>query len=275
MPPANPDPAAVVGDKDAPRAMLRLAGVDLAGSPDEAAHAPLRAALADRGWLDRLDPPAGLHGSAASMGLARVIGALRENPADAARQTLRLLAASTPYLDSWRRTDLLVEASEVVRPPGPELAALWTRELTPEGVHTLKVVRACLRNGSAEGLALVARAWGDARFDPGTKRMWARQYVLEVRDRDGVLGMVRDVTREGVAGVATRDLLGAVLDYRPLEWYGPHCTVDAPPWARATPDARKLVRELAATARGLGDTELDAAAARTIAELDALERGGT
>ena len=266
-----PDARAILADPSSDPALLRRAGVELAITADDASHQALRTALADPALLDRLDPPPSVRGGGKTLGLSRIIAPLHDNGAPASRATLTFLASSAPFLAEWRRKDLLIVATDVLRPPAPEVIALWEQECVPGGVHAFKVIRACLHNASPAALDLLSRRWLSPAFPAETKQVWSRQYVVEVRTSETLIAWAVALIEGPLAQPVAIDLAWAFFD-PPDTWYGPHSTPAAPSRLTMTAQARDRLRELANTSRRrlAPPPELLGSITRVEAELDAL-----
>ncbi|MFA6044918.1 MAG: hypothetical protein WC718_08030 [Phycisphaerales bacterium] len=238
------DAPTILLDPEASPALLRRAGVELALDKDEAAHAPLRAALGDAEFLNRLDPPAALRGGGRSMGLARIITALHDSDFAAARATLAGLASDDMYLSQWRRENLLIEATDVLRPPAQNVVKLWEHECTPEGIHTITVIRACLHNGSPAAMTLLTQRWLDPRFEPARKQFWDRQYVVEVRADEAVLAWAAALLDHDIPEAVALDLAQVIFDFQE-SWYGTQGAPAAAKYENTTDTARDALKQLA------------------------------
>lgn len=225
--------------------------IALARSSDPTDHERLVALLLDPSELDRLDTPE----------LAQVAGpeslqlglVLREAAARSPA-VLDRLVASPLYAEPGHRQITLIDASASAREPGESLVAFWRSQLDPEADELESTIQALVRNQSPPALAVLGDALTSERFDDELVFWWFRGPVLERRQDGPVLSLFDRLLKSGrLSERRGRELVDALFEYRPGDWY--IATEEPPhPPARATLNdrARDLLRSIADTAARAG-----------------------
>ncbi len=238
-----PDSPAQILESSQDGADLAVAALELARSAQPADHRTLQRYLQSAAFLSRLDSQEDYKRSRRTLRIAAVLRALAENEAPSARALIVTLAQTPEFVEFPTRTELLLEASAVVRPEPPELARFWAQCSDPDDVYISLLVDALLRNGSPLALDLFERMMADARYEEDEKISWLRLKVLPHRNELPVLQSCERLLDGRLPEGLRAPLVEALFDWRP-EWYRPSNNVRRPRLEDLTPDGRDQLRKI-------------------------------
>ena len=227
-----------------PKELVRAA-VQLANSERRSDHDALLKSLQSESFLLRLNAEVEYQGDVRLLRVRRVIEALSANKAPSASDTLLALTRNPVYLKAGGRVDLLIEATEVIRPAPPELVAFWDKHCQPEDGFTPLTIKALLENRSKPALELFEKKMADPAHADEDKVIWMRIYLLPRRNHTPLLESCERLLKGGLPEPLRPDLVDVVFDYKPGEWYSPATGRNPPPLADYSVAARVQVRRLA------------------------------
>jgi hypothetical protein len=220
-------------------------GLPLARSQDAADHAALLKMLTDASFLDRLDTPAEVLNLRYRIRIERIIQVLAANPSPSARAALVSLSTSAAFKKEDRRTDALIRASAVVRPPPAPLVQFWDAHSQPSDGFTNLTIVALIDNGTPDAIALFERKLADPGHDEEDKANWLHCDVLTHRNDEPLLLGCERLVAGPLAPEIKSALVDSLFDYRPDEWYGEVRVFTPPDRAKATPAARATLDRIA------------------------------
>lgn len=272
--PGEPDPIQVLSTSSDANDLTRAAQ-QLAISKDAASLDALRQQLERVAFLDKIDDRAKPPASRFAMNLWKVLRSLRENKAPEAAGVIAALTRAQPFQKNLNREDLLLEATQDLRPPGPDVVAYWTERSSAKNLHAPVLPRLLLANGSPEALKLFASMMGDQGFPDSRRINWIHAELPRYRNQQAYLematGMVNNKTLEASVRLG---VVEAIFDWQ-AEWGPMHPPGVYKPEPRALmhKPARDEVRAVAKAARAWLEVPagLEAKIAATLAELDALD----
>lgn len=241
---AMTDQQTILETSDNPRDLMRTALAWTQGT-DPAEYGSLLGFLASQGFLNRLDSAADYAAAASNkLRVARVVESLARNESAPARETFDALLRDPVFVANEDRIEALIQASEFVRPPTPDLVPFWKAYSQPDDGYVHLTVTALFRNGSEPALGVFAQLLTSPDHDEDDKLAWLRSDLLTHRDDVGVLRMSDRLLRGGLAEPLARSLLEVLFDYRPSEWYRPASPFSPPNRALAGPEALDLLRTI-------------------------------
>ena len=214
-------------------------------------------------------------------GLLTVVRALAANPAPQARVELAALIASREWIESAgaNRADdttreslqTLLAATALVRPPSPEVIAMWTRLSQPHDGWTNVTATALIENGTPEAIVVLEKLFTDPDPEVADRADWLHRAFMANRQNLALLELARrlhDAKQPPAQHKAVNE--GVFVSEHRREWYATCPGPQLVPRSSYTPAARAVVRTIAAKARALHpDKQLTAAIDAAIAELDA------
>ncbi len=254
--------------------ILKLAARSMARHPDAEGRVILRALLANRQLLGRLDQVTSP--GDATRRLSRVFEALRERP-DASVRDLCLALARDPHFVSIddRNIFLLVTLAEV-RPMDAATVEYFER-INPTGYAAINAPL-LVHNGSPRALALFERMIADTEIEPEDHVDSLRCGVLPNRTRLPIVEMCARLLGAGLPQDVGVGVVESLYDHRSKQWFGPSMDPPTPPpWRDGPSDVLLRLVALAPTARTAPGVspELAAQVTATESELRGLveERG--
>ena len=274
--PASAKPVLPAGDEDETMAAaadpvahetMRTAVQD-AQSDEAGAIAALGRKLRDPGFRERLDDEEAYGGPYEKLRLARVLRTLSENDHPAAREVLIALVEDRDFVNDGARASLMIDALIPLRPAPAQAIAYWKSLSAPGGVFRHSVIDALAANGSAPALDLLRGHFLDPGHSEEEKVLWMRDAVLRHRADLGMLELSEALLRGGLPAPLQHDLVVALFDYRPEQWYL-DCEAPEPPAPSLDAAVRAKRHELGRFA--LANVELDD---RTRARIES-ELGGS
>lgn len=272
----EPTAIEVLRDSSDPAALTKAAQ-ELAISKDAPSLESLRAALESPKFLDTIDAPVKPPASRLGMKLWKILRSLSDNPDPKARGVIDWLTKSPAYQKHVARVDLLLEATQEVRPPSTDVVNYWKAYAGANDLHAPVLQRILLVNGSPEALAIFRGMMANGGFPPERRINWIRAGVPRYRNDASYLAMVKSLVEDKLVAPEVRlGAVEAVFDWDE-EWgpiHGPN--VYTPPLRALAPKAaRQETREVAEAARaGLSiPTLLDGKISAVLTQLDGLDAG--
>ena len=210
----------------------------------------LAALLADKRFLDRLDPPTGPDpGSYANTRLAPVIQGLAANKSPAAAETLLQLTSAKDFNGHAYRIQLLIHALASINPPNQESLAYWTRCADPESSLLPDIVLALCSNQSDAALALFQSLVLDPKQSAVQKESWFHTIILPRRyDEPLLLSCKKLLESKNLPGETETLILESLFDYRPSSWYAGDDPPKSPELKSASLKSKDLLRSIATNA---------------------------
>ncbi len=232
-------------EKSTEQDKLLDSALSLARSKDAPDHGALVRMLEDDSFLSRLDTPTEVRNLRFRTRIERVIQTLAANPVPSAHAALVSLSSSAIFKKEDRRTDALIRASSVVRPPPAALLQFWEAHSQPGDGFTNLTIVALIENGTPEAISIFEHKLTDPTHDDEEKIAWLHGDVLSHRnDEPLLLGCERLLT-----GALSRPLklalIDSLFDYRPDEWYGEVKVFSPPDRAKASAAALATVKRIA------------------------------
>jgi hypothetical protein len=222
----------------------------------------------------------GILGATIRCDLDPILRALAANGGEGHNALVALFGAST-WADDPKSPHGSELTSALVRATGavtvtPDIVKLWKQHLKT-GRATL-VAAAMSENRTSQQSAIeLLGVLSDASHDLDRRIDWLRNYVLANRDRAELIAMAMDVHRNKTQPERLRVAAAEVMFDRRVEWYDMCGGPAAPDLIRYKPEARSALRDFARkidTGTPAPDKKLTAAIAKTMNELDGLERRG-
>ncbi|MFN0101274.1 MAG: hypothetical protein ACKV2U_04185 [Bryobacteraceae bacterium] len=246
---------------------LQAAAVAIAVAGDAPSIAQLARRLGDAAFLRRLDPPTA--SSTPVVRVGRIFDALREHPSQAAEALCLALSNDAEFNSVLARRNGLL-AVLAARKPLSATAAAVLRDSARNGfVETVGPLLA--RNRSARAMALLEELLAEDAL-PAPQRIYVAHAAIvpNRNDREFVRLSARLIRRRGLARPVVYGIAESLFDYQPKAWFGASPDMpEPPPRSAASPEVRKLLRELAAELRVRQDLppSLPAAMRNTLAEI--------
>lgn len=181
--------------------------------------------LGSASFLDALDGPAAYEGPAFDLAVAGILRTLAENPAARAQEVLAALVTVPTFVDRWQRTDLLISALARQADPPPAVIDFWRRHSAPGAIHRHTAMHALCENASPAAIEVVYHNLTNALHPVPERRAWMRDPVLRHRNDARILEAAYRMLDGALESQLHVDLVEALFDYRPREWY----RVDDPP----------------------------------------------
>ena len=230
------DPKILANSKDS--RLLSDALDELAQGQAPADQAALADFLSRQEALARLDGPP--HpGPSSQLRIARVLRLMMDN--SAAHSSLVSLTQSPEFNADVAREELLVQALAEVRPAPPQAVTYWDRRCHPDSTLQHYVAQALCDNGSPPAVALLEKKLADPALDPDDKILWMRKHILVHRQDVPLLQVCQSMLQKSLPDDLKPNLVEALFDYRPGEWYRT-CAFPEPPSRLAlTREARDLL----------------------------------
>ncbi len=238
-------------------------------------HALLLARLASSKFLAELDDEEAYRGRPERLRLRRVLDELTRNPMDSARDILVDLTTNQAFLAEDARVDLLIKACAAIRPPPPQVVALWHRYWQPEDGFSNLTAAAVVQNGDPAAIALLEAKLAAPEFDMEEKLHWLRGPVLSHRLDLPLLLACERMLAVGLPGELPVRLVEALFDYRPGEWYLPSVPYNPPLLETAGEAALRQVERVGRLAleRVTLDAHLEARVKETLERVEVLLEG--
>ncbi|MFA6045494.1 MAG: hypothetical protein WC718_10955 [Phycisphaerales bacterium] len=272
--PTEPTPIEVLRTS-ADAGKLTNAAQELAISKDAASLEAVRGALESPKFLDSIDPPAKPPASRLAMNVWKVLRSLTDNKAPDARGVIEALTQAPLYQKHIARVDLLLEATQELRPPGEKVVGYWKTYAGPNDLHAPVLQRILLANGSPEALTLFRTMMSNEGFPPERRVNWIHAGLPRYRNDEKYLAMATALVDDKlVSPVVRRAAVEAVFDWDE-EWapiHGPN--VYKPPLRTLmNKAAREQVKAVAKSARAWLSlpAPLDAKITAVLAEVDAID----
>lgn len=235
--------AKVLQTSDQPEELVAGA-VQLAGSDRRDDHELLLRSLGSRGFLLRLNTQEEYEDIPQTLHLSTILDELSDNRAESARETIVALTRNRAFTKEPACTDLLIEATVVVRPAPPDLIEFWDAHCQPEDTHTPLTIEAIIENESQSALELFERKMAGPEFEDDDKIDWMRSSVLTHRNSAPLLECCERLLLHGLSGSLRSELVDVLFDYKPEEWFPPAVSRIPPATSAYTASARAAVHRL-------------------------------
>ncbi len=236
------DPAQVLQSSE-DSAELVVVAVTLARSAEPRDHETLLKSLQSTVFLGRLDSEEDYQRPRRMLRIASVLDALAKNKASSAREVLVSLTQNPPFLDFPSRTELLIEASVVIRPATPETVKFWEKHFDPEDIYVTLLVEALLENGTTPALELFEKKMADPAFEDERKVYWMRVKVLPHRNDTPVLRSCERLLADGLPENLRPNLVEVLFDWQET-WYRPSNLITCPNPAGLGASGRAQLRRI-------------------------------
>jgi len=221
------------------------AALSLARSKQASDHEALMKQLRSADFLTRLDSEADYRETRKRLRIYRVIDALKDNPAPSSRTVLLGLTESAVFLEEARRTDHLIKASSVIKPPPSQLIKFWDKHSQPDDGFTPLTIGAMVENGAAPSMGLFEKKMADMEHDEDAKLSWIRSSVLVHRDDLELLLSCERMLQGGMPSNLREPLIEVLFDYRPDDWFMPDRYYPQPPdRVKASPESLAQLRKI-------------------------------
>jgi hypothetical protein len=217
----------------------------LARSKDAPDHAALVQKLKDDSFLGRLDTPEEMLNLRYRTRIERLVQALAQNPASSAHLALVSLSQSATFNKDARRTDALIRASAVVRPPPPPLLQFWEAHSHPSDGFTNLTIAAVVDNGDPAAITVLEKRLLDPAHDEDEKITWLHGDVVSHRNDEPLLMACERLLGGPLAPALKSALIDSLFDYRRDEWYGEVMVYTPPDRAKASPAAKATLDRIA------------------------------
>ncbi len=245
---SNIEPAASSSQGRTPDEVLQKL-LKLAASTTPAEQKQLAAFLSAKDSLYQLDPREDhIKLPVHKLRLAQVYQAIKANTSAAMRETLLTLARSGQPQDCDACDTLLINALASVRPAPPEAIKFWEAHSTPDSIQLKFTIDALCENGSAPAVALLEKRLLDAQIEPEQKIAWMHDAILRHRHNASLLAGLDRILTTTLPKALRAPLVESLFDYRPNEWFRNDRNPPAPDTQPLTPEAKKLLQKIGATA---------------------------
>ena len=251
-----------------PRELYRAAET-LLESSDPADHARLLRLLSDEGFLSRLDSTEDYERGTRFLRISRLIEAMRESESASVRLILDGLTQKPGFLANETRVELLIEASDVLRPASPAVVRFWDTYCQGDDWTNGMVATTMADNASPPAIDLLEAKFAAGGFEDEEKVWWMRTAVLTHRHDLPMLQACRRLLAESLPQQLRPDMVAVLFDYRPDEWHGPDDGYPPPSPETLNAQGRQLLREIGRQA--LEQVEMDEALRKVVeAKLEAM-----
>ena len=180
--------------------------------------------------------------------LAQVYQAIKANNSAAMRDTLTTLARSGKPENCDACDTLLINALAMVRPATPEVVKFWETHSSPDSIQLKFTIDALCENGSAPAVALLEKRLLNAQIEPEQKIAWMHEAILQHRRNASLLAGLDRILTTTLPKALRPPLVESLFDYRPNEWFRNDRNPPAPDTQPLTPEAKRLLQKIGATA---------------------------
>lgn len=180
--------------------------------------------------------------------LAQVYQAIKANHSAPMRDTLITLARSGKPEDCDACDTLLINALTIVRPATPEVIKFWEMHSLPDSIQLKFTIDALCENGSAPAVALLEKRLLNPQIEPEQKIAWMHEAILQHRRSASLLAGLDRILTTTLPKALRPALVESLFDYRPNEWFRNSRTPPEPDAQPLTPEAKKLLQKIGATA---------------------------
>ncbi len=199
--------------------------------------------LSSGDFLGRLDS-AQDYRSGNRLRVSRVLEAVSDNSAPAARRVMVQLTLNKTFLADISRVTELLRFSVNQRPPPPEVLAFWDKYCQPDDGFTPITVTVLVENGSPAALALFEKKMGDSGHSDGAKIAWMHSRILPHRNDAALLESCQRLLLGGLPERLRGELVESLFDYKPEKWLLPASVSTPPDRLLATEAARAELRKI-------------------------------
>lgn len=252
---------------------LHAAAASLLASPDAQDHAILLQFLSKGEFLNRLDSPRDYERGSKFLRITRLVKAMRASIKPGIQQLLVELMRQGEFIANPTRVELLIWASEEIRPAPPAVVTFWDRYCQPDDSSSALVAAALTKNGCLPAIDLLEKKFCAPGFEDDERIWWMRTAILTHRQDVLVLKACSRLLGKTLPESLRPELVAVLFDYRPEQWHGPDGTYPPPPDAAASKEARQLL--LSIGEYSLANIKLDEALKiRVQAKVEALKKAG-
>ena len=242
------EPAAPSSQSRTPDDVLQKL-LKLAASTTPADQKQLSAFLSSKDSLYQLDPREDhIKLPVHKLRLAQVYQAIKANNSAAMRDTLTTLARSGKPENCDACDTLLINALAMVRPASSEVIKFWETHSSPDSIQLKFTIDALCENGSAPAVALLEKRLLDAQIEPEQKIAWMHDAILRHRRNALLLAGLDRILTTTLPKALRPALVESLFDYRPNEWFRNDRNPPVPDSQPLTPEAKKLLQKIGATA---------------------------
>jgi hypothetical protein len=220
------------------------AALALARSANAADHKLLASQLSDPAFLASLDSAEEYRQTGRRLRVARVLEALASNPAPSAKEVLVHLTGNSNFAEEPTRIDYLIRYTAGIAPPPPPLLQFWDKYSQPDDGFTPLTIEALTKNGSQPALSLLEQKLADPSHAEEDKQFWMRSYLLPHRNEAPLLKMVNRFLLAKVPSHLKVDLVEAMFDYQPDQWYPESAVIRPPDRSLASPEAKEILKSI-------------------------------
>jgi hypothetical protein len=239
----NEDPIKALGTSEDPKHLTRAAA-QLAKSSQPSDHRALLQALNSEKFLLQLNAEEEYAGDPHRLRIRRILEVLEENSAPVAWDTILKLTKSQEFTKEAGRVDLLIQITAIIRPAPPELVVFWDQHSQPEDGFTPLTITALVENGSTPALELFERKMLDPGHEAEEKIIYFRSDVLTHRNSEAVIRSCERLLKGPLQEDLKVELIDALFDYKPAEWYTPGDFYNPPPLPSYSNAARQELQKL-------------------------------
>jgi hypothetical protein len=220
---------------------LYAAAMSLVNSHEEVDHSTLLQFLSKENFLGRLDTAKDYMKGKKYLRISRLIKAMRQSTIPGIHGIIAGLASQKEFIANETRVELLIWASEVVRPPSSGLVKFWDDHCKPDdGFNGLTAV-ALTNNGTEQAIALLEKKLAAPSFEDDERIWWMRTAILTHRYDVQLLKACQRLLTSSLEESLRPELVSVLFDYRPVEWHGPDDGYPPPKAETASKEAKQLL----------------------------------
>jgi hypothetical protein len=250
---------------------LYAAATSLITSPDAQDRVTLLKFLSREEFLNRLDSAKDYEAGAKFLHITRLVKAMRESASPGMQPLLVELMQQKEFISKDTRIELLIWASEEIRPAPPPVVAFWDDHCKPDDATGALVTVAMANNGSLPAIDLLEKKLSSPGFEDDERIWWMRTAVLTHRQDVPVLRACQRLLEKTLTEHLRPELVAVLFDYKPEQWHGPDGAYPPPPPAKATKEARQLTIKIGEYS--LANIKLDEALKKLVeAKVEAFKR---
>lgn len=253
----------VMQTSDDSRELLK-SSMALARSKQPKDHQDLFNFLTSPAFLHRLDTPEEYKNAAAKrLRVSQILQALSINDAPSAHSTYVALTKNSSFLNEEPRVDELIRFSANIRDEAPDLMNFWDKYSQPDDGFVNLTIKALVENGTESAMEVLEKKMADPKHEDGEKIGWMRGIFVPHRDDFQLLKSFERMLTDKLPPRLRPNLVEAIFDYRPGEWYRPATAVNPPDRQKIGSKEREQLHRLANIALQIPDlTEVQKEAVR-------------
>ncbi len=224
-------------------AEVAVAAVTLARSREPADLNHLADVLKQPDFLNRLDSEADYAQPRKFLRLAAVLTELRKNGSPAARDVFVALMQSPSFVESPSRAELLLEASETLRPASPEVVAFWNRLSNPDDVYMNLLMPVLGRNGTKPAVDFYEKKIADPAYPQRKRIWWMRTVIPPHRNQTLFLDSCLNLLKGPLESDLKTSLVEVLFNFQE-SWFRQSTPTTCVPLAAFSGDAKAKLREI-------------------------------